>query len=418
MTPRFSPRTALILVYDYHPCSTTLLNKHFVNPLVPAASPAAAAAPAVGFTPGAVKAAIPVQQHRVRLISGGMEPASDEEIGPGGGLSEKVIWSYVTQIASAIKVTHAAGLALRTIEPSKILLTGKNRWGRCAVRCFLRLFVDVRFFPWWSPEGDIVHHLKGRGATSSAMPRRSSFAFCPLVRVLLMSGAENFMRRLRVNCVGVFDLINYDGGKNQPHFQQEDLLNFGQLILSLACLSLTAIHNLPKSLDYITRFYSMDLKNVVLYLLSKPSPMKSVDDVVAMMGTRILHEIDSAHYYNDFLEDELCRELENGRLVRVLCKLGFINERPEFDLDPSWSETGDRYLLKLFRDYLFHQVDERGRPVLDMAHVLGCLNKLDVGVDDRVMLVSRDEQSCLIVSYRELKKCAEVVWRDLFRKAV
>lgn len=31
----------------------------------------------------------------------------------------------------------------------------------------------------------------------------------------------------------------------------------------------------------------------------------------------------------DTIERELMRELENGRLVRLLCKFGFINERPE-----------------------------------------------------------------------------------------
>jgi len=33
---------------------------------------------------------------------------------------------------------------------------------------------------------------------------------------------------------------------------------------------------------------------------------------------------------NDRLEAELQSELENGRLVRLLCKFGFINERPEY----------------------------------------------------------------------------------------
>lgn len=37
----------------------------------------------------------------------------------------------------------------------------------------------------------------------------------------------------------------------------------------------------------------------------------------------------SAYSYTDTLESELGRELENGRLVRLLSKLGFINERPE-----------------------------------------------------------------------------------------
>lgn len=45
-------------------------------------------------------------------------------------------------------------------------------------------------------------------------------------------------------------------------------------------------------------------------------------------------------------------------------------------MDPSWSETGDRYLLKLFRDYVFHQVDENNDPVLNLAHVVSCLNKV------------------------------------------
>ena len=79
---------------------------------------------------------------------------------------------------------------------------------------------------------------------------------------------------------------------------------------------------------------------------------------------------------NDALEGYMMRELENGRVARLLTKLGFINERPEFDHDPRWAETGDRYIIKLFRDYVFHQVDENGRPVTDLTHVLTCLNKV------------------------------------------
>jgi hypothetical protein len=35
-----------------------------------------------------------------------------------------------------------------------------------------------------------------------------------------------------------------------------------------------------------------------------------------------------------------------------------------------------RYVLKLFRDYVFHSVDEMGHPVLDLTHVLLALNKV------------------------------------------
>ena len=44
--------------------------------------------------------------------------------------------------------------------------------------------------------------------------------------------------------------------------------------------------------------------------------------------------------------------------------------------DSQWSETGDRYLLKLFRDYLFHQVLPTGEPWVDLAHIVQTLNKV------------------------------------------
>ena len=52
-----------------------------------------------------------------------------------------------------------------------------------------------------------------------------------------------------------------------------------------------------------------------------------------------------------------------------------------------------------------------GRPVVNITHVLACLNKLDAGTDERIMLVSRDEQSCLVVSYREVKACIDSAFR-------
>ena len=69
---------------------------------------------------------------------------------------------------------------------------------------------------------------------------------------------------------------------------------------------------------------------------------------------------------------------------RLLTKLGTVVDRTELNLDTAWAETGDRYMLKLFRDYVFHQVMEDGRPFLDMAHVIACLNRLDAGVPDKV----------------------------------
>jgi len=46
-------------------------------------------------------------------------------------------------------------------------------------------------------------------------------------------------------------------------------------------------------------------------------------------------------------------------------------------MDPAWAESGgNRYLLRLFRDYVYHQVDEEGRPVLDLGHIVHSLNRV------------------------------------------
>jgi len=44
--------------------------------------------------------------------------------------------------------------------------------------------------------------------------------------------------------------------------------------------------------------------------------------------------------------------------------------------DLQWGETGDRYMLKLFRDYVFHQVGPNGQPYVDLSHIIQCLNKV------------------------------------------
>lgn len=83
--------------------------------------------------------------------------------------------------------------------------------------------------------------------------------------------------------------------------------------------------------------------------------------------------------------------------------------------DHNWSETGERYVIKLFRDYVFHSQDEDGQPVLDPLHVLDCLNKLDAGSREMVMLTSRKGDQFIFATYAEIRKRLEAAYEELLR---
>jgi len=83
-------KTALVLVYDFHPNSVTLEEEH-LNPEMMAMNPRRKSSPPI---------------------------------------PERLLWSYITQIANAIKAVHSSGMALRGLDPSRIILTGKNRYVR------------------------------------------------------------------------------------------------------------------------------------------------------------------------------------------------------------------------------------------------------------------------------------------------
>ncbi|CAD7695424.1 unnamed protein product [Ostreobium quekettii] len=108
-----------------------------------------------------------------------------------------------------------------------------------------------------------------------------------------------------------------------------------------------------------------------------------------------------------------------GRIVALLCSGPFAYHvvAPLVFQDSDWSETGDRYLLKLFRDFVFHQSRKDGTPIIDWGHIVECLNKVDAGVPENIVLLSRDEKQMLVVSYGDIKKCVETSFEQLKGKA-
>ncbi|KAK2792891.1 PAB-dependent poly(A)-specific ribonuclease subunit 3 [Onygenales sp. PD_12] len=304
-TNRSFQDSSLIFVTDYHPLSKTLAEQHLGGP----------------------------NRYQSRQA--------------GTHIPEQILWSYVTQIASALKAIHSVGLAARVIDPSKVLLTGKNR--------------------------------------------------------------------IRLNACAILDVVQHDSQRSITDLQHQDLADFGQLILTLGANSPTVMHNPTKAMEHFTRAYTPQLKNSVFWLLGglQKDQERNIDIFITGISSQLISTFDSALHLDDQLTSDLCRELENARLVRLLTKLNFINERPEYEHDRQWSENGERYFLKLFRDYVFHQVDAQNSPVVDLGHVLTCLNKLDAGTDEKITLISRDEQSCFVVSYKELKKAIESSFQAL-----
>lgn len=230
------------------------------------------------------------------------------------------------------------------------------------------------------------------------------------VSKLLVTGKN----RVRLNGCAVLDVINYENQTQLVQLQRQDLVNFGLVILSLGSNQPDAVGNFARSMDQFKRFYKPDLQNAVVWLYSAMQTQeKTIDQFVNLISAQMIAAFNGALHNDDVIHSEFSREVENGRLFRLMAKLNFINERPEFEHDRQWSENGERYFLKLYRDYVFHQVDAQGRPVVDLGHVLTCLNKLDAGTDERVTLISRDEQSVFVVSYKEIKKGVESAFQDL-----
>ncbi|PAV62108.1 hypothetical protein WR25_07507 [Diploscapter pachys] len=88
---------SLLLVYDYYPLAETLKVRHFGK--------------GSGFIDALSGAKI--SQHNPNSM--------------GVGVQEVIIWSYIVQLASAIRCIHASGLAIKGLQASKVLVYGKNK---------------------------------------------------------------------------------------------------------------------------------------------------------------------------------------------------------------------------------------------------------------------------------------------------
>ncbi|KAG1648522.1 PAN2-PAN3 deadenylation complex subunit pan3 [Nymphon striatum] len=370
---------SIVFVHDYHPNATTLLDYHFSH---------------------SNKSDNLVRGTGIYGPEGAPRPFSQSKSSRKALLPESQLWAYIVQLSSVIRTIHMAGLACRNLDPTKVLITAKSRLrvNCCGIYDVLTYDINV----------------------SNSLPHTQLYQNVSFGLPVLEIGDTRSSLHLVGDEKGTDDIgwkyEAFDGLGDFPGMgEQEDMGAFGKIILALACNSLDSVHvdNMQSSMELVARNYSPDLRNLILYLIGTQRN-KSVNEIMPMIGARFYTQLDSAQLRTDIAENELAKEVNNGRLLRLITKINIITERPEFNMDHTWSETGDRYMLKLFRDYVFHLVTEEGAPWMDMSHIVQCLNKFDAGVPDKIILSSRDQQNVLVVSYTELKQCFETSFSEIF----
>eukprot|EP00168_Porphyra_purpurea_P012296 TRINITY_DN3227_c0_g1_i1.p1 TRINITY_DN3227_c0_g1~~TRINITY_DN3227_c0_g1_i1.p1 ORF type:complete len:315 (-),score=120.12 TRINITY_DN3227_c0_g1_i1:120-1064(-) len=272
-----------------------------------------------------------------------------------GPLSEAAVWSLTTQLLTAVAAVHAANLVLRTaLSPDAVLVTGRHR-----VRIGRLAEADA-----FDADGGALGHAAGSARLAA--------------------------------------------------LQREDLGNLGRLLGVLVSRGPAAgAADAGRRAPELTRLVS---------LLVGGSARTTVADVLSFIAPRLAAESAAVWSHADATQAVLHQEYDASRLLRLSSLLGFINERADdasaaTGSNAAWSETADRYLLKLFRDYVFHQVDTDGRPLLDYGHVIECLSRLDVGSPETVLLSSRDGAALILASYAELQRCLRTSLEDLRMQA-
>jgi len=251
-------------------------------------------------------------------------------------------------------------------------------------------------------------------------------------KILVLNGG-----RLKLGNVGMYDLMNYCRANPKnilTDYEQiqkdrlEDQRMLGNLLLALACRS----YDRAISESDLARFrqsYSLDMNNSILALLRLKYEVNSfgrqslvqlrkepeISDIMPFIGARFYTHLDETLKYADRIEKYARKQIESNRFFRMICKIASITERPQdLAIGSAWSETNERYLIKLLRDHLFHSVDSEGRPYLNITHVTTCLTKLEMKSSDNIMLYSRGGQgNVFICTYADLNEALEMAFAEL-----
>ena len=266
------------------------------------------------------------------------------------GVHETVLWDVVIQTCLALRLIHSRGLVARCIHPSKLL-------------------VSSRF-------------------------------------------------RIHLNCLGLMDAIQHHSLATLPidaRDQKQDLVMLAKVVLSLGLgRPWSDFSNLGTDISLFEQaareLSSPSIAHVIAELVS---PQGSAESVIAISGSFVAYKAEQLESTQDVLVSELRKFTDLSRLHKTLVKICAISDRVNLLDDWRWANTGDRYIVQLFRDYVFYQNDEVGRPFLDIGHVTDCLAKVDVGSFEPLMLMNRDGSSVLVTNYNDVRRCVENSFKEI-----
>lgn len=275
-------------------------------------------------------------------------------------VSEDLLWAYAVQLTGALLAVHTAGLSAGSaVSLSKILVTNKGR-----VRLGSVAVDDILEY-----EALTAHRTDVGTATALA------------------------------------------------ELQHGDAVRLGRVLLELAALSLATSArggDTDATLAALSRApapFSPEFIAMVIELVHADDAFRLEEFYKDHLAERALAVLEAAQNSTDYYEAQMLGEVENARLFRLMAKINYVVDARSVDSELS----GSIHVARLFRDYVFQTVNEFERPVADLSRVLTSLNKLDVGVDEKVLLVSRDDDTCIIVSFKEVKDIIDLTFRAIYR---
>jgi hypothetical protein len=119
---------------------------------------------------------------------------------------------------------------------------------------------------------------------------------------------NEYIHSIRIGSCALADILshtpNVPADANMPQYQQEDLAALGRLLFQLMTLNPSNTPNF-KALEALSRTYSPDLKNVLLWCLGsagKPGMPRTAAQLLEIVGAgRVAREMEEAARYVCYL---------------------------------------------------------------------------------------------------------------------